>query len=121
MLLRRQRARHRLGTVAVVLLASLCAGTLAPPHADPLGDLACNPVPVLHDESAHRIGGSTLPNSDHGSHCFLCHLARTFRSPAPAGEQVQESPASIERLHATSVLRQRRTAWSLGPDRAPPA
>ena len=40
-------------------------------------DLACNPVGVAHDESAHYIGADPARNIDtHADHCFICHSLR---------------------------------------------
>ncbi len=108
--------------VAVFLLASLCTGTVALPHADGLDDFACSPVLVSlvnHDESAHYFGSAPFSRDSDGPHCFLCHSLRSFH---PAFEKYQQRHISFraERLHAAVVAFAECLEWSLAPGRAPP-
>lgn len=104
--------------VALLLLASLGLGTLAPPHEDD-GDAACNPIPVTHDESAHYIGPDSTPAPAEAGHCFLCHSLRSFYPAFDKFEQHHYGPRS-ERLHVAPIDRARLVAWTLVPGRAPP-
>jgi hypothetical protein len=109
------------GAVAFVLVAGFCAGQVALPHADHFGTAACDPLPVQHDESAHRMRGAASPGDGHAQHCVLCHWSRGSWSLVPTGEYVQQYPGSLESLHASPALSHGRVGWSFRPGRAPPA
>ena len=105
--------------VVFLLLASLCAGTVALPHADD-GDVACGPIAVAHDESAHYIGPDRTKAPPEGEHCFLCHSLRSFYTAFDRFDQHYHGPRA-ERLHITPIDRARLVAWTLVHGRAPPA
>ena len=105
--------------VALLLLASLGAGTVAPPHADS-EDVACSPLAVAHDESAHYIGPDPTPAPAESDHCFLCHSLRSFYPAFDKFEQQHYAPRT-ERLHLAPINRDSVVAWTLVPGRAPPA
>jgi hypothetical protein len=105
--------------MAVVVLASLCAGTVALPHAEGLDDFACSPVPVSHDERAHSIGAASTSRESDGQHCFLCHSLRSFHTPLERSPQ-RHRAVRAERLHATPFALAERLDWPLAPGRAPP-
>ena len=102
------------------LLASLCAGAVALPHADGLDDFACSPVAVSHDESAHHFRAASSSRESDRQHCFLCHSLRSFH---PGFEKYEQPDGALptERLHASLVAPADRLDWSLAPGRAPPA
>lgn len=105
--------------VALLLLASLGAGTVALPHTDGPDDATCSPVAVTHDESAHYVGADPTPAPAEADHCFLCHSLRSFYQAFDKFEQHHYGP-SAERLHAAPIARARLTGWTLVPGRAPP-
>jgi hypothetical protein len=104
--------------VALLLLASLGAGSLARPHADD-ADIACTPILVAHDESAHHMRADPTTASAESEHCFLCH---SLRSHYPAFDKFEyhHSGPRAERLHITPIDRARFASWALVPGRAPP-
>lgn len=105
--------------VAVALLASLCTGVVALPHAEGLDDVACSPVFVSHDESAHYIGVAPSSPAGEVEHCFLCHSLRSFH-PVFDKYELRDGTSRAERLHATLVAGDSRLDWALVPGRAPP-
>jgi len=109
--------RRRAG-VALLLLASLIAGTVALPHADD-ADVACSPILVTHDESAHHVGADPTRSPLDNDHCVLCHSLRSFYTPFDKFEQEHYGPRA-ERLHIAPIDRARIVAWTLVPGRAPP-
>jgi hypothetical protein len=48
------------------------------------GDDDCQPVLVLHDESAHRIGASRGSTPAESQHCVVCHWLQSAQTPATA-------------------------------------
>jgi hypothetical protein len=105
--------------VAVCLLVSFCAGTLALPHAEGAGDAVCRPIVVNHDESAHYVGEAP-PLGAEGQHCFLCHSLRVSYRVFDKYEQ-RNTNHSVERLHGSHLVFAGRLEWSIAPGRAPPA
>ncbi len=105
--------------VALLLLASLCTGSVAPPHAEELADFVCSPILVNHDENAHYVGAAPTSRAVDGQHCFLCHSLRSFYLGFEKFEQ-RDSTLSAEQLHAAPVAFADCLDWSLAPGRAPP-
>jgi hypothetical protein len=106
--------------VTALLLVSLCAGTVALPHAEGLDDFACAPILVSHDESAHHISEAPASSDVDRQHCFLCHSLRSFYPGLD--EFVQHDGALYtEQLHTAPFSFADRLNWSLVPGRAPPA
>ena len=106
--------------IALFLVASLAAGSIALPHADEAADTQCTPVMVAHDESAHYIGAAHTPSPGHAGHCFLCHSLRTFYPTFIRFQQHHDTPLT-ERLHLAPIDRASIGEWTLVPGRAPPA
>jgi hypothetical protein len=104
--------------VVFLLLGSLCAGTVALPHTSD-GDVACGPIAVAHDESAHHIGPDPAQTPQDGDHCFLCHSLRSFYPAFDSFKQHYHGPRA-ERLHIAPIDRTYLAAWTLVPGRAPP-
>ena len=116
-MVRGQRWIRRAG-VALLLIASLGASSIALPHADD-ADVVCSPVLVAHDESAHYIGADPTPAPADADHCFLCHSLRSFYPAFDKFEHHYSGPRA-ERLHSAPIDRARLVAWVLAPGRAPP-
>lgn len=106
--------------VALLLLASLGAGSVARLHADGADDFACNPIAVAHDESAHSITADSTRAPAEADHCFLCHSLRSFYPTFDTFQQHHYTPRT-ERLHIAPMDRASAVAWTLVPGRAPPA
>ena len=106
--------------VALLLLASLGAGSVALPHGEGADDIACAPMAVAHDESAHSIAADSTRSAAEGSHCFLCHSLRSFYPAFDNFQQHHDTPRT-ERLHLAPADRASAVAWTLVPGRAPPA
>ena len=105
--------------VALLLLVSLAAGTIALPHADGADDIICNPIPAAHDQSAHYVGADPTPAPGETDHCFLCHSLRSYYPAFDKFQQHHYTPRT-ERLHLAPIDRARVVAWTLVPGRAPP-
>jgi hypothetical protein len=114
----RGQSWFRRAGVALLLLASLGAGTVALPHVDGR-DVACNPIAVTHDETAHYIGADPTPAPADGDHCFLCHSLRSFYPAFDKFQQHHHAPRT-ERLHPAPIDCARVVAWTFVPGRAPP-
>jgi hypothetical protein len=108
----------RSAAAALMLIATLSAGSLAPPHSDER-DADCNPILVAHDASAHHIGPGATPPAAETEHCFLCHSLRSFYPAFDKFEQSHYAPR-IERLHIVPIDRARLQAGTIAPGRAPP-
>jgi hypothetical protein len=106
--------------VALLLLASLGAGSIALPHGDGADDVACSPIVVAHDESAHSIAADSTRTRAEADHCFLCHSLRSFYPAFDKFQQHHYTPRT-ERLHVAPADRASAVAWTLVPGRAPPA
>jgi hypothetical protein len=116
----RDKLWARRAGLALWLAISLCAGTVLPPHADGADDIACNPVLVAHDESAHYIAADPAPAQSEADHCFLCHSLRSFHSVFNEFESHDPVPLG-EHLHGAQIDRPALVEWTLVPGRAPPA
>jgi hypothetical protein len=114
----RREAWIRRAGVALLLLASLGIGSIALPHAE-APDVACNPILVAHDESAHQIGPNTTTAPPESEHCFLCHSLRSYYPAFEKFEHHHSGPRD-ERLHVAPLDRARLAAWAFVPGRAPP-
>src|SRR5688572_665806 len=105
--------------IALLLLVSLAAGSIALPHDDD-SDVACSPILVAHDESAHHVGSDPATSPAESGHCFLCHSLRSYYPAFDKFEHHYHGP-SAERLHVASLDRAHLAAWAFVPGRAPPA
>jgi hypothetical protein len=106
--------------VALLLLASLSAGSVALPHAEGGDDVACSPIAVAHDESAHSIAADSTRTPAETDHCFLCHSLRSFYPAFEKFHQYHYTPRT-EPLPVARADRAGAVAWTLVPGRAPPA
>jgi hypothetical protein len=114
---RRQSWIRRAGA-ALMLVATLSAGSLVLPHADDR-DAVCNPILVAHDASAHQIGPAAKAAAADTEHCFLCHSLRSSYPAFDTFEHPHGGPRA-ESLHIARIDRARLLAWTLAPGRAPP-
>jgi hypothetical protein len=71
--------RHRLHVrvIAAFLMALVCGGAVNWGHTA-WDDPTCDPFPVQHDHSAHRIGGAAETPAP-ADHCTLCHFFRLLQ------------------------------------------
>jgi hypothetical protein len=104
--------------VALLLLVSLGVGSLALPHSDD-ADVACSPILVAHDGSAHHIRADPTAAPTESQHCFLCHSLRSYYPAFDKFEHHHSGPRA-EWLHIAPIDRARLAAWALVPGRAPP-
>jgi hypothetical protein len=108
----------RRASVTLLLLISLGAGSFALPHGGD-GDVACSPILVAHDESAHHIRADPTAAPAESEHCVLCHSLRSYYPAFDKFEHHHYGPRA-ERLHVVPIDRARLAAWALVPGRAPP-
>jgi hypothetical protein len=116
----RGRPWTRRAGVAILVLASFITSTAALPHTEGLEDLACNPVLVSHDETAHHIGSASASSHSDAEHCFLCHTARSFCSVLERFE-LRDDARRADTPHTSPFDRSAAVDWTVGPGRAPPA
>jgi|SRR5215203_4320936 len=105
--------------IAFLLLASMGASSLGL-HFVADRDVACNPIVVAHNASAHYIGVDATPDAAGAEHCFLCHALRSFHPAFDRFEQAHYAPQA-ERLQIARIDNARRLSWTVVPGRAPPA
>jgi hypothetical protein len=115
----RREAWIRHAGIALLLLASLGMGSLGLLHADDT-DVACSPMLVAHDQSAHHIASDPATTPAESEHCFLCHSLRSYYPAFDKFEQHHHGPR-VERLHIAPLDLARFAAWAFVPGRAPPA
>ena len=68
--------------LASLLALCIVAGSVPISTAALLHDVSddlCQPTLVLHDESAHRMGG-TRPASPQPQHCAICHCLQSLQT-----------------------------------------
>ena len=81
-------------------------------------DALCNPVVVLHDHAAHRIGAPSSAHTPAPEHCFVCHnlslrsLVATTSLASPLAIEQSMVQHTIVSAGVTLVARR--------PARAPP-
>jgi hypothetical protein len=114
------RKRAAIRGLATLLALIVCAGAADWGHTG-WDDPACDPVPVLHDHSAHRFrpASEQAPPSD--GHCYLCHALRLLHMSLTA-HAVAAIPAAGGAFYRTGVEASisRAVAHPTLP-RAPPA
>jgi hypothetical protein len=83
------------------------------------GDDQCQPVLVLHDESAHRVGASRGTGPVDSQHCVVCHWLQSVQAPAAAA--FMAAPASnSHHLTVSAVPLSGDAILELVAARAPP-
>ena|SRR5436190_923328 len=112
-----RRARLAPFFVALALLATgpITVSSLLHDEAD---DSLCNPVVVVHDAQAHRVGAATTSIPD-SQHCVLCHALQSLRAVAHSVRFAAPTvDASLVARAAAAALRPH--VVSHRPARAPP-
>ena len=114
--IRRTRLASLFSLATLVCVVSLSGSSLV--HSD-TDDTICNPVLVLHDHSADRIGGRTNSTPFTPEHCAICHwqTLRTVQADVPAAVPETEGL----RHFAAAGLSVSSATLSRQPARAPPA
>ncbi len=115
------RSLRRTGSRAVALLlaALVCIGGADFRHTG-WDDPACNPPPVQHDHSKHRLQAGQLPSGPVDDHCALCHSLRSLRAgltPTPAAAPVSVKIAVVRPEQSALAG---RVALSTAAPRGPP-
>ena len=83
------------------------------------GDDDCQPVLVLHDESAHRIGASRGAAPVESQHCAVCHWLQSVQAPAAAAFMASPAAGS-HHLVVSAVPLSGDATLELVAARAPP-
>ncbi len=120
MLLTFFRRLFRRQSLAVFLVLLVGGGTLDWGHAGG-DDPGCNPIPVQHDHSAHRLKAAERGTQAPADHCTLCHLLRIFHTALSAqshGAYVGATAAARHTLSRSFVVS--LVSFAV-PPRAPPA
>jgi hypothetical protein len=79
----------------------------------------CQPMVVLHDESAHRIGGSRGSAPSDSQHCAVCHWLQSVQAPA-ASAFMAEPTADSHHLAVSALPLAGTDVLALVAARAPP-
>jgi hypothetical protein len=114
------RGRAGVRVLAVLLTALVLGGSVDWGHTG-WDDPACDPVPVLHDHSAHRYGSRSEQSPPSDGHCYLCHALRLLHialtaHPYAVAQASATTLSSVAALTSPSEI----AAGSTLP-RAPPA
>lgn len=109
--------------VATTLLVSVIAvgGSMVSPHPEDCHDAACTPGAVVHDASAHQIGGARPSADSHPLHCLVCHWARSFRPRTEIRFVSAPAAQAGVRIHVESFTVAPVTTVAQPPLRSPPA
>jgi hypothetical protein len=112
--------KHRRLVQTVALVMQLCMAWLSESALLHNGDddALCNPVLVVHDHNAHRIGASTGVDTQ-PDHCFICHNL-SLRSLVASGNTATPVPA-VHSVVLTQDLPVGVVLVAGRPARAPPA
>ena len=114
------RAQSRV--VAAITLVSLTTLTIwsAAPHGDACHDQECASFVPPHNESAHRLGRESAPDT-HPLHCVLCHWTRIVRPPASTSLHIEVVVAAGINVHEVPSVAAQAACAARPPLRAPPA
>jgi hypothetical protein len=91
--------------LASLLALFIMAGSVPISTAALLHDAAddiCQPTLILHDESAHRMGGARTTAPEPPQHCAICHWLQLLQTVGAAAGIV--APATQSHQLAVSVL-----------------
>jgi hypothetical protein len=83
------------------------------------GDDECQPILVLHDESAHRIGASRGSAPADPQHCIICHWLQSVQTPVTAAFMAAP-PADAHHLSVSALPLAGDAILELVAARAPP-
>jgi hypothetical protein len=100
-----------------VLLASIVSFGVVHTTWD---DLACDPLPVHHDHSAHRFKSGTLPIGAQ-DHCLFCHSLRSLRHGLVATQTPVVDTTQAAAVRSASLVLPGRLLDPNAPSRAPPS
>jgi hypothetical protein len=95
-----RQSRHLALFALLVITGSVPVSISAQLHEG--ADDACQPVLVLHDESAHRVGASRGVAPADSEHCAVCHWLQSVQAPASAA--FMAAPAADSHHLAVSAL-----------------
>ena len=82
-------------------------------------DVVCQPLLVLHDHNAHRMGGSRAPSTTDHQHCAVCHWLQSLQTTAPAAA-VGAPATNCHQVAVSDLPLTLASAASLLAARAPP-
>jgi hypothetical protein len=102
----------------LVMLGSVPVAVTAVVHDDG-DDAICQPQLVLHDHSAHRIGGARTTTVPQPQHCFVCHWLQSLQTVLAHTSQAIPS-SDVHHLALSAAPAGDRRAASDLPARAPP-
>jgi len=102
--------------LAVFLASFVCAGTI---HAS-WDDVACDPAPIHHDHSAHRLHVGTLPAGTQ-DHCLFCHSLRSLGNGLAATQADVADSTRAAAIRPSTVVLASCVLDSNAPSRAPPS
>jgi hypothetical protein len=113
------RKRAAIRGLATLLALIVCAGAADWGHTG-WDDPACDPVPVLHNHSAHRFRAATEQAPPSDGHCYLCHALRLLHMSLTAhpAAVIPAAGAAFYRSGAEASLSRAATTTTL--PRAPP-
>jgi hypothetical protein len=86
---------------------------------DDADDAICQPQLVLHDHSAHRIGGARTTSAPENQHCVVCHWLQSLHTVL-AGTSHAIPSSDVQHLPLSALPAGDRRAVSDLPARAPP-
>jgi hypothetical protein len=102
----------------LVMLGSVPVAVTALVHDD-TDDTICQPSLVLHDHSAHRIGGAHSTTIPISQHCVVCHWLQSLQTVLADSSHAIPS-SDVHRLVTSALPAGDRRAASDLPARAPP-
>ncbi len=102
----------------LVMLGSMPVAVTALVHDD-ADDAICQPQLVLHDHSAHRIGGARTTPAPESQHCVVCHWLQSLQTVL-AGTSHAIPSSDVQHLASSAPPAGDRRAASDLPARAPP-
>jgi hypothetical protein len=79
----------------------------------------CQPMVVLHDESAHRIGAARAGAPVDSQHCVVCHWLQSVQAPATTAFMAAP-PADSHHLTVSALPLAGNAVLDLVAARAPP-
>ena len=114
--------RERASGIAAPLLLTVATliGSLSLPHAADCVDADDGVILVVHDATAHRIGGHA-PIDPQPDHCLFCHWARSFRPHIETKFVPAQAADAGVKIHADFLTVARTTAVAQPSLRSPPA
>jgi hypothetical protein len=103
----------------LVMLGSVPVAVTALVHDD-ADDAICQPQLVLHDHTAHRIGGARTTPAPETQHCVVCHWLQSLQTTAPSAI-VGQPATDCHQLTVTTTPATLSSVASARAARAPPS